>query len=522
MIRINNVKMSIDYSDNQLKHEVIKELRIRPEDLIAYKLVKRSLDARKKPNVFYTCAIDVEVKNENQLLKKSKKLVKINEKKYVYPQAKEKKSPIIVGFGPAGLYAAYILAELGLKPIVFERGEDVDNRTVTVDELWDKGILNEASNVQFGEGGAGTFSDGKLTSRSKDVRGKKVLEVLVEHGADEAILYMNKPHIGTDVLKDVVKSMRQYIITKGGTVHFSSKVTDLKISDKAIKGITLEDGRYFESDHVILAIGHSARDTYEMLHEKNIAIEQKPFAMGVRIEHHQSTIDINQYGTLDHRAHLGASDYKLTHKASNGRSVYSFCVCPGGMVVASASEQGGLVVNGMSENARDQENINAALLVQIQPEDFNSDHPLAGVYYQQKYEHLAFELGGSNYQAPAQVLGSFLRGKENKFGSIVPSYKPGVKLVDLKGCLPQVIHEALKDGIIAFGRKIKGFDADDVVLTGIESRSSAPIRMLRSFETMSAEGIEGLYPVGEGAGYAGGIVSSAIDGIKVAEIIATN
>ena len=519
MIRLDQLRLDINYNDEVLRKEICKKLKIDDRDLLNYIMVKRSLDARKKPNIFYNCTLDVEVNKEQKVLKRNKRVSASKLMIYHYPEIKMKMSPIIVGMGPAGLFSAYILSELGLKPIVLERGEDVDARTLTVEEFWAKGVLKLNSNVQFGEGGAGTFSDGKLTTRSKDPRARKVLDVLVKHGAPEKILYMNKPHVGTDILKDVVKSMREYIIQNGGEVHFNSKVKNILLENNTVVGVSLEDNSKFSSDNVILAIGHSARDTYEMLYELGLEIEQKPFAMGVRIEHHQSTIDKNQYGDLDHRRFLGAADYKLTHQASNGRSVYSFCVCPGGMVVASSSEEGGLVVNGMSEYARDQKNINAALLVQVKTEDFLSDHPLAGVEFQRKYEKLAFELGGSNYTAPSETVGSFLSDFDNSISTINPSYKPAVVMTSIKECLPDFITEALKEGLIDFGKKIEGFDDNNAILTAIESRSSAPIRMIRERASMESN-IYGLYPVGEGAGYAGGIVSSAIDGIKIAEIVA--
>ncbi|MCH4890527.1 hypothetical protein EZV73_23300 [Acidaminobacter sp. JC074] len=519
MIRLDQLRLNIDYNDETLKKEICKKIRIHENDLLGYKMVKRSLDARKRPNVFYNCSVEIDVRNEKQVLKKNKKLSLVKSMAYVYPAVKDKPSPIVVGMGPAGLFSAYILSELGLKPIVLERGEAVDERTLTVQNFWREGILNPNSNVQFGEGGAGTFSDGKLTTRSKDPRSKKVMEVLVKHGAPEEILYMNKPHVGTDILKDVVKSMREYILEKGGQVYFNAKVEDFMIEDDKIKGVVLDDGRKFNCQHVILAVGHSARDTYEKLYEMGLDIEQKPFAMGVRIEHHQTTIDENQYGDLKHRRFLGASDYKLTYQASNGRSVYSFCVCPGGMVVASSSEEGGLVVNGMSEHARDQKNINGALLVQVKPEDFGSDHPLAGVEFQRKYERLAFDLGGKDYTAPSETVGSFLSQGQNAITSIQPSYRPKVLMTSIDKCLPTFVTEALREGIKDFGKKIKGFDDGQAVLTAIESRSSAPIRMIRNRESMESN-FKGLYPVGEGAGYAGGIVSSAIDGIRIAEIVA--
>jgi uncharacterized FAD-dependent dehydrogenase len=461
--------------------------------------------------------LDVEFKNESKL-KKRFKLESAKNISYIYPMGIDKPSPIIIGFGPAGMYAAYILAKAGLKPLVFERGESVEDRTQSVNEFWRTGKLSTESNVQFGEGGAGTFSDGKLTSRSKDIRGKEALRLLVEFGAPEEILYSNKPHVGTDILKSVVKNMREAIIRLGGEIRFSSRVDDLLIEDGQIRGVVVANKSY-ESEHVILAVGHSARDTYEMIYQKGVALEQKPFAMGVRIEHDQSTIDANQYGSLEARQYLGASDYKLTHTTSNGRSVYSFCVCPGGMVVASASEEGGVVVNGMSEHARDQKNINAALLVQVKTEDFGSDHPLAGVDFQRRYERKAFNLSNS-YHAPCQTVGSFLRGESNHIEGILPSHKPNVFMTSIESCLPDFIVTSLKEGIEAFGKKIKGFDTSSAILTAIESRSSAPIRMLRDYESCQSVSIKGLYPIGEGAGYAGGIISSAIDGMKIGEIVA--
>lgn len=518
MIRINQLKLHVRYEEKDLMKAICKQLRVAENDIINYKIVKRSLDARKKPNLHYVLVVDVAVKKEAQLLRKYKKLQEAPALKYNYPSPLAKESPIIVGYGPAGMFAAYILAELGLKPVVFERGGNVDDRTLSVRDFWQTGQLDTESNVQFGEGGAGTFSDGKLTTRSKDPRAKKVMEILVKHGAPEEILYSNKPHVGTDVLKDVVKSMREYTLKLGGQIHFNTRIDDFVIDD-CIKGVVTSDGQTYSSSNVIVAIGHSARDTYEKLYDRGLSIEQKPFAMGVRIEHQQEMINLNQYGSLEDVDILGASDYKLTYSASNDRSVYSFCVCPGGMVVASASETGGLVVNGMSEHARDQKNINGALLVQIQTTDFDSDHPLAGVDFQRKYERMAFELGGSDYSAPMQTVGSFLGRSDNQLGSILPSYKPRLVARDLSQCLPDFVTQSLKEALSDFGKKIKGFDSDHAVLTAIESRSSAPIRMIRSFEDMEAN-IKGVYPVGEGAGYAGGIVSAAIDGVKVAEIIA--
>lgn len=515
MIRLQQVKLPIEYKEKDLREKIIKTLRIQEQDLESYTVFRRSLDARKKADLKYVFIVDCLVKQERKLLKKNKKLIQTDHYSYSYPVKRNNARPIIVGFGPAGIFAAYIMAEMGMEPIIFEQGEAVDERSLSVEKFWSEGVLNKVSNVQFGEGGAGTFSDGKLTSRSKDPRSQKVFEILVKHGAPEEILYSNKPHVGTDLLKGVVKNIRESIIGLGGEIHFNHKVTDFKIENQAVQGVYVEE-KLYESKHVVLAIGHSARDTYEVLYNHNLMMHQKAFAMGVRIEHHQAMINKNQYGDEKHAKILGASDYKLTYSSSNGRSVYSFCVCPGGMVVASASEPGKLVVNGMSEHARGERNINGALLVQVKPEDFESEHPLSGVEFQRKYENLAFKLGGSNYTAPIETVGSFLSDEVNQIERIEPSYRPSVHHAKLRDCLPEFIVVSLKEGIKHFGNKIQGFSDSDAILTAIESRSSSPVR----FERNDMESnVIGLYPVGEGAGYAGGIISSAIDGIKVAEII---
>ncbi len=511
MIRISDVRLPV-YKENELDKKIIKILNIKRDNLLDYTIVKKSVDSRKKPDVFFSYTIDCKLKNENKV---SKKFKRVEEEKYIYPKVNKQSSTVIVGFGPAGLFSAYILAELGLKPIVLERGEDVDNRSISVNKFWDEGILNVNSNVQFGEGGAGTFSDGKLTSRSKDLRGKKVLEIFVENGAPEDILYMKKAHIGTDVLKEVVKNMRNKIISLGGMVYFNECVTDIIKEDQYI---LKTNSNTYKADNIILAIGHSSRDTFENLYKIGMKMEQKSFAMGVRIEHLQETINMNQYGSLDYIDYLGASDYKLTYQASTGRTVYSFCVCPGGMVVNSSSEKNHLVVNGMSERKRDQKNINGALLVQINKEDYNSSHPLSGIEFQRKYEKKTFELGGANYGVPIETIGSFVYNKENRMEDIKPSIKPAIKFSKLKDCLPEIVYLSLKEAIPEFGKKIKGFDADDAILTAIESRSSSPVRILRD-ANMESVSHKGIFPIGEGAGYAGGIVSSAIDGIRVAENI---
>jgi hypothetical protein len=518
MIKIKNLKMPISYNDKDLYEKAAKKVGIPVEELQGLKIIKRSLDARKKSDLSFVFELNIVVKEEKKLLKRNKKLELANAYHYSYPKAhKTFKRPLILGFGPAGIFAAYVFVKAGIKPIVIEQGQEVDQRTKTVEEFWSKGILNTDSNVQFGEGGAGTFSDGKLTTRSKDPRSQKVLEILVEHGAPEEILYSHKPHVGTDLLKGIIKSMREEIIELGGEIMFSTKMIDLIIEGDAIKGVETNKGCFY-SDHLILAIGNSGRDAYEILHRHKVTLEQKPFAMGVRIEHPQVMIDENQYGSLEAREYLGASDYKLTYKTSNGRSVYSFCVCPGGMVVASASEAGGIVVNGMSEYKRDQENINSALLVQVFPDDFESDHPLAGMYFQRKYEQMAYGLT-KDYFGPSQNVESFLNNSANHISGVMPSYRPGVNMCDISQCLPDFITLSLKEALVSFGRKIKGFDRPDGILTAIESRSSAPVRIIRDFESLESISHRGLFPVGEGAGYAGGIVSSAIDGIKIAEKI---
>jgi len=516
MIKVDNIKVRINYTDQDLRQAICRTMKVKMDDLLSYEIMRRSLDARKKPDLFYVFSLHVEVKLEDKVLKKNKHLKKADLYTYRYPTCSPlEERPIIVGLGPAGLFAAHVFAKAGLRPLVFEMGEAVQERSQTVEHFWKTGQLNPKSNVQYGEGGAGTFSDGKLTTRSKDPRARKVLEVLVDHGGPQEIVYSHKPHVGTDILKKVVVSMRNEIIDLGGEVHFSTQVEDLIIDQGRIKGVKTSKGDFY-SGCVLLGIGNSGRAMYEVLHRHGIDLEQKPFAMGLRIEHQQSMIDLNQYGSLEARQYLGASDYKLTHKAANGRSVYSFCVCPGGMVVASASEEDGLVVNGMSEYKRDQENINSALLVQVQTEDFGSDHPLAGMYYQRKYEHKAFKLT-QNFRGPVQTVAGFLNDRLDELGHISPSYRPGVSLAMLKECLPDFASRALKEALVAFGKKIKGFDQDDSVLTGLESRSSAPVRIVRDRESLESTSLGGLYPIGEGAGYAGGIVSAAIDGMRAAE-----
>ncbi|WZL72449.1 hypothetical protein QBE52_15485 [Clostridiaceae bacterium 35-E11] len=523
MIRVNEIKLSIDEALDMLKEKIAKKLRIQPEEIIDYEIFKESIDARDKHKIFLVYTVDVALKNEEKILKKNKHIMK--RPSLEYEEVKEGKNklghrPIVIGTGPGGVFAGLILAQRGYAPILLERGEDVDTRTADVEKFWRKKVLNPESNVQFGEGGAGTFSDGKLTTRIKDRRCRKVLKEFVKHGAPKEILYSYKPHIGTDILKTVVKNMRKEIEKLGGEIRFGSKVTDFFIENGNIKGIEINHKENLKASEVILAIGHSARDTYEVLYEKGVQIRQKPFSIGVRIEHPQKLINQSQYKQFAEHPRLGAADYRLTYQTEKGRAVYTFCMCPGGMVVAAASEENTVVTNGMSEYARDQENANSALLVQVNTEDFESEHPLAGVAFQRKWEKAAFVAGGSDYTAPAQLVGNFLDEKiPNEVQRVDPSYLPGVKMTNLKDCLPQFVIESLKEGIVAMDRKLRGFAIKDGIMTGVETRSSAPIRIERDQNTMESVNTKGLYPIGEGGGYAGGIVSAAVDGIRAAEML---
>ncbi|TCO76492.1 NAD(P)/FAD-dependent oxidoreductase [Marinisporobacter balticus] len=522
MIRINEVKLSLDENQNILKEKIGKKLKVKPEEIIDYKIFRESIDARKN-NISFVYTIDVMLKNEAHVLKKNKEVKKSPRLTYEDVEAGDERlihRPIIVGMGPAGMFAGLILSQRGYNPILLERGQDVDTRSKDIDHFWKMGKLNPASNVQFGEGGAGTFSDGKLTTRIKDIRCRKVLEEFINAGAPKEISYVQKPHIGTDILKNVVKNMRKTIEDLGGEVRFGNKVTDFFIENGAIKGLEINGNDKIDAQEVILAIGHSARDTYENLHERGVKIRQKPFSIGVRIEHPQHVIDHAQYKEFATHQRLGAADYRLTYQTVKGRAVYTFCMCPGGSVVAAASEEKRLVTNGMSEYRRDQENANSALLVQVNTDDFGSDHPLAGVAFQRKWEQEAYLLGGSNFCAPVQLVGDFLRGEAScEIGAVKPSYLPNVKLANLEKCLPGFVIESMKEAIVEMDKKLKGFAMNDAVMTGVETRSSAPIRIERDVDTLESLNVEGLYPIGEGGGYAGGIVSASVDGIKVAEMI---
>jgi len=525
MIRIPEIRLSLEQNESLLKKEIARKLHIPEESVYSYKIFRKSIDARKKNDIQFVYAIDVEVNYEDNLLKRyaKKGIVKSPELKYEFEKVAPQKftRPIIVGLGPAGLFAGLSLAQMGFRPIILERGKSVDERAIDVDLFWNTGKLNTESNVQFGEGGAGTFSDGKLTTLIKDPRSRKVLEGFVAAGAPEEILYINKPHIGTDILRGVVKNIRDTIISLGGEVRFNSKVTDVLIEDNKITGVKINDEEILNSDKVILALGHSARDTFHMLYDNGLDIKQKGFSIGVRIEHPQSLINENQYGNFANHEKLGAADYKLSGHFDSGRSAYTFCMCPGGMVVAAASEENMVVTNGMSEHARDKENANSALLVGVTPEDYGSDHPLAGIEFQRKWERLAYTAGGSNYKAPSQRVGDFLEGISSKeHGETNPTYTPGVNMTDLKQCLPDYVTDTLKEALILFDKKIKGFANPDAIMTGVETRSSSPIRIQRDENLQS--NIRGIYPIGEGAGYAGGIISAAVDGIRAAEEVANS
>ena len=520
-IRINNIILDIEENIEALKKKVAKKLKVEEGSIKNFKILRESIDARKKNSIKFNYTVELNCDKEEKLVKRCRdKDVRLEEQKkeekFVFGQNPLSTRPVIVGMGPTGMFAGLILAENGYKPIIIERGEDVDQRTKSIDEFWKSGKLNINSNVQFGEGGAGTFSDGKLTTRIKDKRCDFVLQRFVECGAPEEIMYVGKPHIGTDILKDVVKNIRNKIISLGGEVHFNNKLEDITFKDKKIKSIKVS-GKEIPCEVLILAIGHSARDTYEMLFEKEIFMECKPFAIGARIEHPQHMIDLNQYGKFAGHPRLKAADYRLVHNTKDKRGVYSFCMCPGGYVVAAASEDNRLVTNGMSYYDRAGKNANSAVVVSVTSEDFGSNHPLAGMEFQRKYENLAYIAGGRDYKAPIQLVGDFMNDrKSTKIGLVEPTYKPGYELTDLRNCLPKEVTEALKEGLYSFDKKIKGFADENAVLTGIETRTSAPVRISRN-EKLESISLKGLYPAGEGAGYAGGIMSAAVDGIRVAE-----
>lgn len=528
MLRLTEVKLPLDHPEDEIKSAILKKLQITPEELISYSIFKRSYDARKKGEITLVYILDVETTQETHLLKRLKKdhhVMATPDMSYC-PVAQAPNNlairPIIIGTGPCGLFAGLMLAQMGFRPIILERGKKVRDRTADTFGFWkNKSDFNPESNAQFGEGGAGTFSDGKLYSQVKDPQhyGRKVLTELVNAGASPEILYINKPHIGTFKLVGIVQSMRAQIESLGGEIRFESRVADINIENGQVRGVTLASGEYIASNHVVLAVGHSARDTFQMLYDRGVYIEPKPFSIGFRVEHPQTLIDKCRFGAQAGHKLLGAADYKLVHHCQNGRSVYSFCMCPGGLVVAAASEPGRLVTNGMSQYSRNERNANSAIVVGITPEDYPGN-ALAGIDFQRRLEERAFELGGGTYEAPGQLVGDFLNHRPSTaFGTVKPSYTPGVHFGDLSQSLPDYAIAAIREALPAFDKQIKGFAMDDAVLTGVETRTSSPIRIKRKEDYQSLNTV-GLYPAGEGAGYAGGILSAGIDGIKVAEAVA--
>lgn len=528
MLRLTEVKLPLDHNNNDLKNAIINRLSINPDELIGYSIFRRSYDARRRSNIMLVYNLNIETIRDDELLQQFQddphvKRAPDTHYQFVAQAPKDFTArPVVIGTGPCGLFAGLILAQMGFRPILLERGKTVRERAVDTFGLWrNKKGLDPESNVQFGEGGAGTFSDGKLHTQIKDPKhhGRKVLTELVEAGAPEEILYISKPHVGTYKLVAVVEQIRATIKSLGGEIHFQSRVDDLLIEDNQVHGVALADGKQILSKHVILAVGHSARDTFQMFYNQGVAIKAKPFSIGLRIEHPQSLIDQSRFGKFAGHPLLGAADYKLVHHCKNGRSVYSFCMCPGGTVVAAASEPGGVVTNGMSQYSRNEHNANSAIVVGVTPEDYPG-HPLAGIDFQRHWEELAFEEGGSNYAAPSQRVGDFLAGQSSLIlGAVKPSYKPGIRLGDLSRCLPDYATEAIREALVAFNRKIEGFSMADAMLTGVETRTSSPVIVQRKPDYQSLN-TDGLYPAGEGAGYAGGILSSAVDGIKVAEAVA--
>ena len=524
MLRLINLNVPLDYTEDSLRILLLKKLSISSDQLLSFSLYRRSVDARDKENVHFVLSLDLLVKNESALQKKHKNLTLIQEKRpSPLPRSGFLLSPVVVGAGPAGLFCALTLARAGAKPILIERGKPVDQRTQDVERMTSEGILDEESNVQFGEGGAGAFSDGKLTCGVKSPYLRDVLETFVSHGAPDSILIDPKPHIGTDRLKPVVASIRNEILSLGGTVHFNTRLEDLILSGRRITGILVSQSglkKEILTDTVLLCIGHSARDTIQRLYRSGVHMEQKPFAMGVRIEHSRRLIDQSQYGSFAGHPRLGAASYKLACHTPDGRGVYTFCMCPGGHVIAAASQPGGVVVNGMSFHARDAENSNSALLVGIRTDDFGDDHPLSGFILQRQIERAAYQAvntgSGPMFKAPAQRVGDFLLGRAtNSFGDVRPSYRPEAVPSDLRAVLPDFILQNLKQALPILDRQILGFASPDAVLTAPETRSSSPVRLPRD-ASGQAEDLQGLYPVGEGAGFAGGIVSAALDGIGAA------
>lgn len=517
MIRLNQIKLSLDSNESELYKIVCNMLHIQKSEIKELRIYKKSIDARDKSDIQFIYTLDLKIENESRF--KSRIIEDTEKYPVVEIKRKSQERPVIVGAGPAGLFAALTLAEAGLNPIIIEQGKKVEERKKDVDLFWQTGKLNTMSNVQFGEGGAGTFSDGKLTTQINNPLCRKVLEEFLDCNAPEEIMYDAKPHIGTDKLIEVVKNMRKKIESLGGEFLFSEKLTDITIEDGKLKSI--ECSKTINTDTLILAIGHSSRDTFEMIYTKGLNMTKKPFSVGVRIEHLQSKINKSQYGKFADNPRLGAADYKLVYHGEDNRSAYTFCMCPGGTVVAAASEEGTVVTNGMSIYSRDGVNANSALLVGVFPEDFKDESPLAGMYFQRDLEQKAFIAGGKTYKAPAQLVGDFLKGTvSTKLGEVKPTYTPGITFSDFNNILPEFVTKTMKESLVYLDKRLKGFAAEDSLLTGVETRSSSPVRILRNENYVS--NIEGIYPCGEGAGYAGGIMSAAVDGIKCANAVLAN
>jgi len=528
MIRITNLQLQLDdaieHSSEQtnLQKLVLSKYKLDTTELLKLEIFKKAIDARKKANVHFVYTVDITLQHETEFLSKQYPNTSLTP----YLEYEEVESgdealahpPVIIGFGPTGIFAALLLSRQGYRPIVLERGYDVSKRTREWNEFLQSRTFNENASVLFGEGGAGTFSDGKLTTSVKNVRCRFVLKELIKAGADPKILYVNKPHIGTDVLKKVIKNIREEIIQNGGQIRFHSKVTDFEIIQNRIVAVLVNEEERIPTNVCLLGIGHSARDTFRVLLDRGVELAQKPFSIGVRIEHNQEVINKSQYGEFYNHPALGAADYKLSYHAKSGRSAYTFCMCPGGFVVNSTSEENTVVTNGMSYSRRDGKNANSAVLVNVTPDDFKSDHPLAGIAFQREFEERAFQLAGQNYNTPLQLVGDFLKNrKTTAIGSVIPTIKPGYEFVKIQDIYPKYITDTLQEALKVFDRKIKGFASFDAVLTGPETRSSSPVRIIRNENHQT--NIRGIYPMGEGAGYAGGIMSAAVDGIKIAEVI---
>ena len=529
MLRLTEVRLPLAHAEGEIRGAILKRLDISDDELINYVVFKRGVDARKPNAILFTYTLDVGLRDETAIMARFKNdphvRVAPDTSYHFVAQAPQNLTsrPVVIGMGPAGLFAGLLLAQMGFRPLILERGKEVRERTKDTWGLWRQGMLDPESNVQFGEGGAGTFSDGKLYSQIKDPRhlGRKVLEEFVRAGAPEEILYVSHPHIGTFRLVGMVEKMRETIRSLGGEIHFQSRVDDILIQNGQAAGVVLSNGEQIAAHHLVLALGHSARDTFEMIHKRGIHIEPKPFSIGLRIEHPQSLIDSARYGKNAGNPLLGAAEYRLVHHAGNGRSVYSFCMCPGGTVVAATSEPGCVVTNGMSQYSRNERNANSGIVVGITPEQDYPGDPLSGIALQRHWESRAYELGGGNYRAPGQLVGDFLAGRPStELGSVQPSYAPGVHLTDLSSALPDYAIAAIREALPAFAKQIKGFDLPDAVLTGVETRTSSPIRIRRNNDDLQSINTRGLYPAGEGAGYAGGILSAAVDGIEVAEAVA--